>query len=323
MAKIKKDCLLHLLCVMVLAIFAAGCGDDDDWGSWNWDNSYYYTDSVHGYVKDDYGVPAAFVQVRLESRSSYNDSYNYSYTANTDESGYYWFGSVRTGSAEITVISDLYEEESRHITLYTGNNSIRDLTAKRRTGSLYGTVFEMINGAKIPVSGAVIAISCPVHTAQTTSDANGKFQFQKIPTDTYTMEGSKTYYHAASQTVSVPPRTDVTKDIQLSKIMKTPAAVYTMEGFDDDVYTVTSVLTNTADAGITQTLSTNVTISGTSPKETHTFSSVPVFAPYTLKVTVTASDATVVFDTTYPVTLPADAASTSFKIEKTLEPQTD
>jgi hypothetical protein len=65
------------------------------------------------------------------------------------------------------------------------------------TGTLTGSVVEATTGA--PIGGVVVVANSPSQTAQTTTDAAGRFSFISLGPDTYTVNATKTGYQPQSQ----------------------------------------------------------------------------------------------------------------------------
>jgi hypothetical protein len=112
------------------------------------------------------------------------------------------------------------------------------------TGTLTGSVVESPSGA--PVGGAVVVANSPSQTAQTTTDAAGRFSFISLGPDTYTVSVTKAGYEPQSQPgISVIADQAAHVNLQMIKALQTIAHTTSRatsslvhSGVTSDVYSV-------------------------------------------------------------------------------------
>lgn len=112
------------------------------------------------------------------------------------------------------------------------------------TGTLRGRVVDAATHA--PIAGAVVNVTSPSQTAQSTSDASGAFSFISLAPDTYTVSASKADYEPLSQPgISVLADQSATVTLTLARVLRTiahttarSAQSLVHSGVTSDVYAV-------------------------------------------------------------------------------------
>jgi len=112
------------------------------------------------------------------------------------------------------------------------------------TGTLRGRVVDAATHA--PIAGAVVNVTSPSQTGQSTSDGSGAFSFISLAPDTYTVSASKAEYEPLSQPgISVLADQSATVTLTLARVLRTiahttarSAQSLVHSGVTSDVYAV-------------------------------------------------------------------------------------
>ena len=86
------------------------------------------------------------------------------------------------------------------------------------TGAVNGTVVD--NQSNKPIAGAVVTAQSPSQSANTTSDASGRFSFISLAPDTYTISVPATSAHDAAAISGVTVQADQTLTLTLQQAPK-------------------------------------------------------------------------------------------------------
>ncbi len=147
--------------------------------------------SVSGAVTDVItGRPISGADVALDGPVTDNTS--------TDDQGFYSLSGLPPGQYVIDFTASLYEPETVAVTI-TNQDVIEDaaLTPIPQTTSISGAVRD---DAQAPIAGATVELSGPTN-AQTTTDAQGMYEFTGVAPGSYEMIASATGY--TSDTLNV------------------------------------------------------------------------------------------------------------------------
>jgi hypothetical protein len=123
-------------------------------------------------------------------------------TATADASGSYRFDALPTGSTTLVASATGYMDSTQSVTV-NGTNTLNFTlsTTPPATAALSGTVS---NQAGTKVGGATVKVTSGTSSGQTaTTDANGAYRFDALPTGSTTLVASASGYTDSTRTVTV------------------------------------------------------------------------------------------------------------------------
>ncbi|GAB4322369.1 MAG: hypothetical protein Kow0074_13860 [Candidatus Zixiibacteriota bacterium] len=164
--------------------------------------------SISGTVTDSVtGDAIAFATIDLSGPDSQSTA--------TNRSGQYSFGDLPAGQYTITVTADTYIGKSRNVTISTSSLTEDFVLAPVSvTTTLSGIVAEGPSGSQ-PIVGATIVLSGTAN-GQTTTDAQGFYEFANIPEGDYTIDVTADGYVGEQRAVIISGADPVVENFILS-----------------------------------------------------------------------------------------------------------
>lgn len=209
-----------------------------------WDNSA--TGAIVGTVTSATGAPMAGVTITLKDSGN-----NIVANATTDANGYYSFTSRATGNYTVTAELNGYYTQTKSATVSDNKTTTVNFTLMAYSGSVIGTVLDAVTLQ--PVPGALVTPQAPGILPKTT-DANGRFYYDYIPSGTYSALVTKTGYYDKTDTQTIQGTTTTEVVIYLDPITYTLSGHVYVEGsgplqpIPGAVVTLPGGLTATTDA---------------------------------------------------------------------------
>ncbi|MCY1032900.1 carboxypeptidase regulatory-like domain-containing protein [Corallococcus sp. BB11-1] len=157
-------------------------------------------------------------------------------STSTNDTGGFVFTGVPTGTYEVQARRDAYLEDRQSVTLLANQSTSTQLTLARLRGRIEGQVL-LSDGAD--ASGLTVSLSGT--NTRATTDAQGRFMLEGIPTGTYALATRKEHHSPLTQSVEVTANSTATPTLLLTRLQPPTLTAVSERGVQGGRLTLTGV----------------------------------------------------------------------------------